>query len=369
MTSPAGAQARHVRSGLRPPHLPDVRPLDGLRTIKIKLGVLVAATVTLAAAITWFGLSRHLGPTRTLPLAILVSLVLTQLLARGMTSPLREMTAAAQAMASGDYTRRVHASSRDEVGQLAIAFNSMAADLQEQDRLRRELIANVSHELRTPVAALQAQLENMVDGVTEPSTQALTVALTQTERLTGLVASLLDLSRLEAGASALNLVDVPLAELLGDAAAQARLVSGDKEIEIVVDVQPPDLTVPADVDRLHQVLTNLLANASRHSPRGGEIRLVAARVGSQVRIDVVDQGPGIAPDQRALVFERFVRGNSPAVTGQISTGGTGLGLAIVRWAVTLHGGRIEVADTTEGCTMRVTLPARRPAPEDDPTNA
>jgi signal transduction histidine kinase len=369
VTDETGRSARHVRSGLQPPHLPDVRPLDRLRTIKIKLGVLVAATVTLAAATTWLGLSRHLGPSRTLPLAIVVSLVLTQLLARGMTSPLREMTAAAQAMAAGDYTRRVHASSRDEVGQLATAFNSMAADLQASDTLRRELIANVSHELRTPVAALRAQLENMADGVTEPSPQALTVALTQTERLTGLVASLLDLSRLEAGASALDLVEVPLAQLLGEAAAQAELVAGDKGLTVVVEVQPPGLTVPADVDRLHQILTNLLANATRHSPRGSEVRLVASRSGPEVRIDVVDHGPGIAPDQRALVFQRFVRGNSPAVTGQIPTGGTGLGLAIVRWAVTLHGGRIEVADTVEGCTMRVSLPAHRPLSEGRSTNA
>lgn len=369
MNRSEGGPARHGRTPLRPPHLPDVRPLDRFRSIKIKLGVLVAATVTLASALTWLGLSRHLGPSRTLPLAIIVSLILTQLLARGMTSPLREMTAAAQAMAAGDYSRRVHATSRDEVGQLATAFNSMAGDLQESDRLRRELIANVSHELRTPTAALRAQLENMVDGVTAPSAPALEAALTQTERLSGLVSSLLDLSRLEAGASALELAEVPLATFLADAAAEGRLLGSDKGLTFVVGVHPEGLTVPADAARLHQVLTNLLANATRHSPRGGEVRIEASRVGTEVRIDVVDQGPGIAPEQRAQVFERFVRGNSPAVTGQISTGGTGLGLAIVRWAVTLHGGRIEVADTDEGCTMRVTLPARRPTPGPQPTNA
>jgi signal transduction histidine kinase len=300
---------------------------------------------------------------------IIVSLVLTQLLARGMTSPLREMTAAAQAMAAGDYSRRVHASSRDEVGQLATAFNSMSADLQESDRRRRELIANVSHELRTPAAALRAQLENMVDGVTAPSPTALQAALTQTERLTGLVSSLLDLSRLEAGASALELTDVPLAALLADAATEAKLLTVTKGLRFVVDVRPAELTVPADADRLHQVLTNLLANATRHSPQDGEVRVEASRVGPDIRIDVVDQGPGIAPEQRAQVFERFVRGNSPAVTGQISTGGTGLGLAIVRWAVTLHGGRIEVADSSGGCTMRVSLPARRTGPGAHPTDA
>ena len=135
--------------------LPDVRPLDRLSSIKIKLGVLVTATVTLAAFITWLGLYNHLGPRWTLPLAILVSVVAVQLLARGMTSPLREMTAAARAMAGGDYSQRVRATSRDEVGQLAEAFNTMAEDLEQVDLLRREMVANVSHELRTPVTALR----------------------------------------------------------------------------------------------------------------------------------------------------------------------------------------------------------------------
>lgn len=351
--------ARHRRPiGER---LPDIRPLDRVSSIKIKLGVLVAATVTLAAFITWIGLYRHLGPTRTLPLAVVVSLVLTQVLARGMTSPLREMTAATQAMAAGDYTQRVHATSHDEVGQLAAAFNTMAEDLEQSDAFRRELVANVSHELRTPVAALRAQLENIVDGISEPDEATLAAALSQTERLGRLVTYLLDLSRLEAGDAALEVEDVHLARFLQEAADESALVGADRGVRFEVTVAPADLTVPADPERLHQVVANLLHNAVRASPAGDVVRLVGRRAGRDVQIDVVDNGPGIAVDQRAHVFERFVRGNSPAVTGQGSTGGTGLGLAIVRWAVQLHGGSIEVADTAVGCTMRVTLPGRRAA--------
>ncbi|GEL95465.1 two-component sensor histidine kinase [Cellulomonas composti] len=344
--------------------LPDVRPLDRFRSIKIKLGVLVAATVTLASFATWLGLSRwHLGPTRTLPLAIVVSLVLTQLLARGMTSPLREMTAAARRMAAGDYSQRVHATSNDEVGELARAFNTMADDLQQADTFRRELIANVSHELRTPVTALQAQLENIVDGVSEADPATMEAALAQTERLGRLVTYLLDLSRLEAGDAPLEITQVRLDDFLHEAADGAALVGAAKRLRFPVDVEPPDLVVMADPERLHQVVANLLHNAVRHSPADDEVRLEATRVGSDVRIDVVDHGPGISAAQRPHVFERFVRGNTPATTGQISTGGTGLGLAIVRWAVELHGGTIEVADVPEGCTMRVTLPGYgRPAP-------
>nr|WP_090030373.1 HAMP domain-containing sensor histidine kinase [Cellulomonas marina] len=325
----------------------------------MKLGVLVAATVTLAAFLTWAGLYQHLGPTRTLPVAIVVSLVVTQVLARGMTSPLREMTAAARAMAAGDYSRRVRATSRDEVGQLAAAFNTMAEDLQQADLQRRELVANVSHELRTPVTALRAQLENLVDGVEDPDPATLATALAQTERLGHLVATLLDLSRLEAGAVGLQVAEVPLARLLADAADEGALVAPAKHLTFPVRVEPADLTVPADAARLQQVLANLVQNAVRHSPSGVPVDLVARRQGAEVLLEVTDRGPGIAPDQRQRVFERFVRGNTPAVTGQHSTGGTGLGLAIVRWAVELHGGRIEVADTPSGCTMRVHLPARR----------
>jgi signal transduction histidine kinase len=352
---------RHSRADGRRPRLPDVRPLDGFRSIKTKLGILVAATVTLAAFVTWLGLHNALGPSRTLPLAVAFSLVVTQVLARGMTSPLREMTAAARAMASGDYSQRVQATSRDEVGQLAAAFNTMAEDLESADTLRRELVANVSHELRTPVTALQAQLENIVDGVSEADPATMRAALAQTERLGRLVAYLLDLSRVEAGAVGLEITELPLREFLQEAADEAALVGAERGLRFPVVVEPPDLTVPADRERLHQVVANLLHNAVRHSPPGEEVRLEARPAGGDVRIDVVDHGPGIARDQRQHVFERFVRGNTPAITGQSSTGGTGLGLAIVRWAVDLHGGSIVVADTGAGpgCTMRVTLPARR----------
>ena len=351
---------RHSRS-----RWADVRPLDFARSIKVKLAILVAATVTLAASITWFGLTNGFDVQVTFPVAILISLVLTQLLARGMTSPLREMTAAARAMAGGDYSQRVRASSKDEVGQLAAAFNRMAEDLQQTDTLRREMVANVSHELRTPVTALQAQLENIVDGVTEPDEAALGAALKQTERLGELVTYLLDLSRLEAGAAALDVGEVRLEEFLHHVADAAEHVRPDKNLRFVVNVAPPRLSIQGDEQRLHQVFANLAQNAVRHSPRGEEITFEAYVMPGGVVIDVIDRGPGIAVGDRERVFDRFARGNNPAHTGQIPTGGTGLGLSIVRWAVTLHGGKVEVADTATGCTMRVTLPHRAVSVEPD----
>lgn len=375
------------------PRVPDVRPLDPLSSLKIKLGVLVAATVTAAVLITWLGLQASLGPSRTFPLAIILSLLVTQVLARGMTSPLREITEAVQAMADGDYTRRVRATSSDEVGQLAHAFNRMAEDLASVEQTRRDLIANVSHELRTPVAALQAQLENMVDGVVPPTPAALEQAHAQTERLTRLVTYLLDLSRIEAGASALNVGTIAVGDFLEDCAEDLSMVDAAKDLHYVVDVTPEDLVIEGDAERLRQVVTNLLQNAIRHSPQGGVVRLDAYPVdgseGADVVLEVSDEGPGIAAADRERIFQRFVRGTGstsdgrgrggppvetfPETAGSTvggtaggtvgSSGGTGIGLAIVRWAVELHGGHVQVVDSERGATMRVTLPARaHPAP-------
>ena len=345
----------------RVPERLDVRPLDRFRSFKVKLGVLVVAVVSVSALLTWVSLSAGLEPILAIPLVVLLALVFTQLLARGMTSPLREMTRAARAMATGDYTQRVRASSRDEVGQLAAAFSTMASELEQTDRMRRDLVANVSHELRTPVAGLRAQLENIVDGVTEPDPAALSVALAETERLSQLVDHLLDLSRIDAGATALLHEQIELTPFLHEVVDSAALAPGAQDVRWVIEVEPAGLTVHADAARLHQTIANLLDNATRHSPPGGRIRVGAAReeAGSGVRIDVHDEGPGIAREDRDRVFERFQRGG-----GSDTSGGTGLGLAIARWAVGLHGGRIEVIDDPRdelavqgrSSLIRVTLP-------------
>ena len=191
------------------------RPLDPFASFKVKMGLVVGGAITLAAFTFWVGASWQFR--YALLAALATSLVLTQFLAHGMTSPLRHMAAAARAMARGDYSRRVRATSRDEVGQLATAFNQMAADLGAADEYRRGLIANVSHELRTPIAALHAVLENVVDGVAQPDPETMRMALAQTERLGELVANLLDLSRLEGGAIPLQLSPFRVDEFLHEA--------------------------------------------------------------------------------------------------------------------------------------------------------
>jgi signal transduction histidine kinase len=316
------------------------RPLDPIRSIKLKIGLLMVGAGATALGYFWWRMGWL--PTYTSIIAIGLGLVTSQLLAHGMTRPLRQMTAAARAMARGDYTREVRATSRDEVGELARAFNKMAADLAAADRQRRELIANVSHELRTPISALQAVLENVVDGVAEPDPATLRTALAQTERLGRLVTELLDLSRVDAGVTPLAKEYFDIESMLTEVVAEAA-VSG-RGARFIMAVRPGK--VYADRERLHQVVWNLLDNAARHGPQGGEVLLSARLSDDTLVIDVRDEGPGIAPADRERVFHRFVRGER---TG----GGTGLGLAIARWVVELHGGDIRVV---EPATIRVTLP-------------
>jgi signal transduction histidine kinase len=324
------------------------RPLDPVRSIKLKLGIALIVAGASGMSVFWYALGYV--PQRTSLAAIVVALLTSQIIAHGMTSPLREMISAVRAMSRGDYSRRVRVTSKDEVGELGRAFNRMAAELGAEDRRRRELIANVSHELRTPISALQAVLENVVDGVAEPDPRTLSTALAQTERLGKLVAELLDLSRLEGGAAVLAAGSFGVREFLTEAVEQAAVGTA---VTVRIDVDPPDLCAVADPDRLHQVVANLLDNALRHGPPDGEI-LVLARPGPDgpgLLLEVADQGPGIPHDQRTRVFERFTRGGSHS-----GDGGTGLGLAIARWAVGLHGGSIAVVGDGPGCRIRVLLP-------------
>ncbi|WP_182885633.1 DUF4153 domain-containing protein [Microbispora sp. H10885] len=339
-----------------------MRPLDFLGRIKVKLGIVIVLAVVAAFVVNEVGINSGLSRDLRIAIAVALAMIMVQLLARGMIRPLREMAAAAQTIAKGRYGLRVTATSRDEVGELARAFNAMAADLAEVDRQRRDLVANVSHELRTPIAGLQAVLENVVDGVSPPDLDTLGTALAQTQRLGRLVAQLLDLSRLDSGARLIEPEDLDLSSLCRQAVSEASIARDDVTVESAV---PPGTVLAADPALLAQVLANLLDNAVRHSPPGGRVRVETRAAGPALEISVIDDGPGIPPGERARVFERFSRLDAGRAA---DAGGAGLGLAIAKEIAELHGGTIGVADPPSvrdghgpagGCRMVVALPRHR----------
>ena len=329
-------------------------PLSQLRSIKVKLSIVIVAAVAVTLAVNELGIVLNFRAQFLAGVAALIALGMVQLLSRGMTSPLRSMERAATSMAAGNVAERIEVSSADEVGRLADAFNHMARELAEVDRQRRDLVANVSHELRTPISALRATLENVVDGVVEPDPTLLRTMLAQTERLQRLVTQLLDLSRLESGGTLLHRLPFLVAAMLEDVADEAALHS--PRIEFRVDVQPIDLTLDGDPERLHQVFANLADNAARFTPDGGEVVLTARLVEGAVVMEVLDTGPGIPPEAASRVFERFYRTDEARSADE---GGSGLGLAIARWIVELHDGRIRAEQRhPKGCRMVVELPSR-----------
>ncbi|MDP9613479.1 sensor histidine kinase [Streptomyces demainii] len=362
-----------------------LRPFDPYRSVKAALGALVVGSVIITTLLVFAAMHSDTELRVITIFSIIASLLITQFVANGLTAPLDEMTDVTRAMANGDYTRRVRAAQRrDEFGDLASAFNRMAADLEAVDTHRKELVANVSHELRTPIAALRAVLENVVDGVSEADPETMRVALRQTQRLGRLVDQLLDLSRLDNGVVPLHARRFEVWPYLAGILKEASMAKGAeshsgahtrKDVHLNLDVSPPELTAHADAERLHQVMANLIDNAVKHSPAHGRVTVRARRGdgSGSLELEVLDEGPGIPEAERHRVFERFNRGGlSPDGSadagrrrpGPGSDGGTGLGLAIARWAVDLHGGRIRVAESPRGCRIKVSLPG--PAPESKP---
>jgi len=285
------------------------------------------------------------------PIALGLALIFVYPFSRGITSPLREMSAAATAMAEGDFSRPVSVTSRDEVGDLARAFEQMRAEVAEVDRQRRALIANVSHELRTPLTALRARMENIVDGVEANDAAHAAASLAEIERLSELVERVLDLSRLESGASPLHVETFSVETLLVDATSNVTIDGDDGRIQIGADDR---LTYRGDRARIHQVVRNLVDNALRFSPPDSPIRVRADATADGIELAVADHGPGIAEAERDRVFERFYRTDDARSSAM---GGTGLGLAIVTEIVDLHGGSIEIgSNRPQGCRVLVRLP-------------
>jgi signal transduction histidine kinase len=287
--------------------------------------------------------------------ALAVAMVLGALLVRGITRPLARLTAASRAVASGDLDTRVPVHTRDEVGQLAGAFNQMAADLARAEEARRQQTADIAHELRTPLTVIQGQLEALADGIFPADAEHLEPVLEQTQLLNRLVEDLRTLSLADAGQLALSSVPVDVGEWVGGVVTGFRAGAAERGVTLNLDVGDGLPEVEVDPGRMAQVVGNLLDNALRHTPESGQIAIHAARRGGDIVITVADTGPGVPPEHLPHLFERFWRAE-PSRSRR--TGGSGLGLAIARRIVEAHDGRIWAENIpTGGLRVGFSLPA------------
>ncbi len=270
------------------------------------------------------------------------------LLARWITSPLRTVERVAAAVGRGELDARAPAAGPPEVRDLARVFNETAAKLQTLLHSQEQFVADASHQLRTPLTALRLRLENLEADAGPATRESLAGALAEVERLSALVEGLLALARSDASDARAEPID--LAEIAATRADAWSALADERGVRLET-ASAGETVARAAPDRVEQVLDNLLSNALEVSPPGSTIRLAAARDGSRVELHVVDEGPGLTPEQRERAFDRFWRGGS-------SEGGSGLGLAIVARLVAADGGDVELrAAVPRGIDAVVRLPA------------
>jgi heavy metal sensor kinase len=353
--------------GQSSPVLQDIRDKNGVprRLFAERLQVGQATDTVLIVSRSMSELQAEL--TRTaLFLGILSLLVVVAgtLLAHWLTGrvllPVRRITAMARSLSEHDLHRRVTVDvPEDELGELVATFNGMLARLEASFESLRRFTADASHELRSPLALMRSEVEGALHRARTPGEyqRVLRGLEEEVERMTRLVDQLLVLARADAGALRPAVADLDVADVLHEAAARWRSVAQRSGVRLEVDA-PETGTAPADPDLLRRVLDNLLANAIRHSPEGTLVVLHGSKAADGWNLEVRDQGPGVPPAARALLFERFARADE--ARGRDS-GGAGLGLALSRAIARAHRGTLELVDRGgPGATFRLFLPDPSP---------
>ena len=299
--------------------------------------------------------------------ATLIAVGISALISRRVIAPVRDMMQASRQIAQGNYGRRVALPANrpladlDEMGQLAHSFNQMAAQLEESDTLRRQLIGDVTHELTTPLTVIKGSMEGLIDGVLPPEPETFQQVYHETARLQRLVTDLQELSRVEAGAYELHIKPVDLGMLTNQVTGHLRRQFEDKGVQLNVHVPPGLLMAGVDPDRISQVLINLIGNGLQYTPAGGQVDVDIRRKNNGVLVTIADTGAGIDAEHLPYLFTRFYRvDKSRARAG----GGSGIGLTIARHLVEAHGGQIwaESAGTGHGSQFMFLLPLSTGAP-------
>ncbi len=277
-----------------------------------------------------------------LVLATLLSFLLTEMALR----PLYQMIKTTRLISRGDYSSRVRADSHDEIGELANAFNQMAASLERVEQLRRNMVSDVAHELRTPLTNIRGYLEALQDGVVPPTQETFQLLLEETLRLISLVEGLLQLARADAARLSLDLEETDIAELASRALKKFDLEFRQKDIRVRAELGEA-APVLADREKLNRVIENLLKNALQYTPESGSVSLGTENSGQALKFFVENSGPGIEAKDLPFIFERFYRGEK---SRSRDFGGTGIGLAIVKEILEAHGGKTG-AESAPGKTL------------------
>ncbi|HAD07694.1 MAG TPA: hypothetical protein DCE76_11115 [Anaerolineaceae bacterium] len=287
--------------------------------------------------------------------ALLIALIVGVFLARTLTRPIKDLTLAATRMAQGELEQQVEVRSRDEIGQLAQAFNLMSQQIARANQLRRQMTADIAHDLRTPLTVIGGYIESMRDGVLKPTPQRLDLIYQEIERLQKMVNDLRMLSQADAGELNLHPQPVQPLALLERTAQLFQHHASQVGITLNVDAKDHIASILVDEDRMMQVLDNLISNALRYTPSGGKVTLRARMDGKTVLLQVADTGSGIPAEELPHIFERFHRVDPSRYS---ESGGSGLGLAIVRALVEAQGGKVSAeSELGKGTTIFLEFPA------------
>lgn len=295
-------------------------------------------------------------------IAVITAIFAVFFLSKSILIPLAQLTEGLKNLGKGDFSNRIKVTSKDEFQDLANAYNQMSLELHEQENLRSDFIATLSHEIRTPLSSIQESVSMLHDEVlgqiNEQQRKFLAIAKSELIRITELLHHLMDVSRLDAlhGQGTKEPIDV--ISLVDQCAASVTSAADKKEIVINKDFPPGSAAVLANRKELQQVFINIISNAVKFSPQGGQIRIAILKKAKKeyVLVTISDEGPGIAQEERKLIFNRYFRSK----TVRKHMDGVGLGLYISRKIVDAVGGTIEVINNpTSGCTFTVELPVQQ----------
>lgn len=292
------------------------------------------------------------------------SIAVSLIVSKTLLSPIQGMTKAAEAMADGDFTRKIGVESGDEIGILAQTFNDMASqiesmleELKKAENLRREFVANVSHELRTPLTSIRTYAETIYEDNDIPKDteeEFLRVIINESDRMTKIVQDLLDLSRFDSGNRKLNIEEFSIERSVRDVYTAVALEAKKRDHVLNLELEWKMPMIKGDRPRIEQVLMNIVSNALKYTPDGGRIDIFGTSLGTNIIIRIEDTGIGIPKADLERVFDRFYRVDKARSR---ESGGTGLGLSIAKEIIAMHGGNISIeSEPGKGTSVTVTLP-------------